>query len=117
MLVAEKVRLTNRITAALKSYYPQVLEWFEDKDTQVFCEFLTRYPDLKLAQATPKAELEQFFKSLLKHVGVVYFFFLSLQAAQAAAGDIGAQAPQEEGQVVRHGFSSEGFAFLNVQRV
>ncbi len=26
MLVAEKVRLTNRITAALKGYYPQVLE-------------------------------------------------------------------------------------------
>jgi transposase len=63
MLVGEKVRLTNRITAALKSYYPQVLEWFEDKDTQVFCEFLSRYPDLKAAQAAPKAELEQFFKS------------------------------------------------------
>jgi transposase len=63
MLVGEKVRLTNRLIAALKSYYPQVLEWFEDKDTQVFCEFLTRYPDLKAAQAAPKEELEQFFKS------------------------------------------------------
>ncbi|NJL56786.1 IS110 family transposase, partial [bacterium] len=63
MLVGEKVRLTNRITAALKSYYPQVLEWLEDKDTQVFCEFLTRYPTLKTAQAAPKEELEQFFKS------------------------------------------------------
>jgi len=36
MLVEEKVRLTNRITAALKGYYPQVLEWFADKDTQIF---------------------------------------------------------------------------------
>lgn len=63
MLVAEKVRLTNRITAALKSYYPQVLDWFEDKDTQVFCEFLTRYPSLKAAQSAPNAELEEFFKS------------------------------------------------------
>jgi transposase len=62
MLVAEKVRLTNRITAALKGYYPQILEWFEDKDTQVFCEFLTRYPTLQAAQAAPKAELEQFFR-------------------------------------------------------
>ncbi len=62
-LVAEKVRLTNRITAALKSYYPQVLDWFEDKDTQVFCDFLTQYPDLKAAQAAPTAELEQFFKT------------------------------------------------------
>ena len=63
MLVAEKVRLTNRITAALKSYYPQVLDWFEDKDTQVFCDFLTQYPSLKSAQAAPKEELEQFFKT------------------------------------------------------
>jgi transposase len=55
--------LTNRITAALKGYYPQVLEWFEDKDTQVFCEFLTCYPSLQAAQAAPKAELEQFFRA------------------------------------------------------
>jgi transposase len=63
LLVAEKVRLTNRITAALKGYYPPVLSWFEDKDTQVFCEFLTRYPSLKAAQAEPKVELEQFFRT------------------------------------------------------
>jgi transposase len=63
MLVAEKVRLTNRIIAALKGYYPQVLEWFEDKDTQVFCAFLSRYPSLKAAQAAPKAELEKFFRA------------------------------------------------------
>jgi transposase len=63
MLVAEKVRLTNRITAALKSYYPQVLEGFEDKDTQVFCDFLTHYPSLKAAQTAPSEELELFFKA------------------------------------------------------
>ena len=63
MLVAEKVRLTNRITAALKGYYPQVLDWFENKDTHVFCDFLTRYPSLKAAQTASKEELEQFFKS------------------------------------------------------
>jgi Transposase len=32
-LVGDKVRLSNRIIASLKNYYPQVLEWFEDKDT------------------------------------------------------------------------------------
>jgi transposase len=63
MLVGEKVRLTNRITDALKSYYPQVLDWFKDKDTQIFCEFLTQYPSLKAAQAAPVDELQQFFKS------------------------------------------------------
>ncbi len=65
MLVAEKVRLTNRITAALKGYYPQVLKWFEDKDTQIFCEFLTRYPSLKSAQCAPNEELEQFSNRIM----------------------------------------------------
>jgi hypothetical protein len=55
--VGEKVHLTNRITSALKNYYLQVLDWFEDKDTQVFCEFLQRYPTLKAAQAATKSEL------------------------------------------------------------
>lgn len=63
MLVGEKVRLTNRLTAALKNFYPQVLDWFEDKDTQVFCDFLTQYPTLQSAQAASKSELTQFFKT------------------------------------------------------
>lgn len=62
MLVGEKVRLTNRITSALKNFYPQVLDWFEDKDTQVFCEFLSQYPDLHAAQIASADELTQFFK-------------------------------------------------------
>jgi transposase len=63
MLVAEKVRLTNRITAALKGYFPQVLEWFEERDTQVFCAFLAHYPSLQITQAAPKDEIELFFKT------------------------------------------------------
>jgi len=41
---------TNRLTAALKLYFPQVLDWFQDKDTQIFCDFLERWPDLTAAQ-------------------------------------------------------------------
>jgi transposase len=63
MLVGEKVRLTNRISASLKSYFPQVLDWFEDKDTRVFCDFLTAFPDLKSAQAASPEDLTQFFQS------------------------------------------------------
>lgn len=62
MLVGEKVRLTNRLTSVLKNDYPQVLDWFEDKDTQVFCEFLERYPTLKAAPAETAEELTQFFQ-------------------------------------------------------
>ena len=60
-LVGDKVRLSNRITASLKNYYPQPLEWFEDKDTQVFCEFLLEYPTLKAAQTATSEELTKFF--------------------------------------------------------
>jgi Transposase len=60
-LVADKVHLTNRLTAALKPYFPQVLEWFKGKDTVVFCDFLTRWPTLKQAQQARKARLTAFF--------------------------------------------------------
>ena len=60
-LVGDKVRLSNRITAALKNYYPQPLEWFEDKDTQVFCEFLLEYPTLEIAQKASSKDLIKFF--------------------------------------------------------
>jgi transposase len=40
-LVEDKVRLTNRLTSALKNHSPQVLHWFADKDTTIFCDFLT----------------------------------------------------------------------------
>lgn len=63
MLVGEKVRLTNRITASLKSYFPQVLDWFEDKHTIAFCEFLEQFPTLQLAQAATPEQLRQFFRN------------------------------------------------------
>jgi transposase len=63
MLVQEKVRLTNRITASLKSYFPQVLDWFEDKDTRVFCDFLQRFPDVQSAQAATPQQLTTFFQT------------------------------------------------------
>lgn len=63
MLVGEKVRLTNRITASLKTYFPQVLDWFEDKDTQVFCAFLEQFPSVSDAQLASPEQLTQFFRS------------------------------------------------------
>jgi transposase len=61
-LIGDVTRLTNRISAALKQYFPQVLEWFEDKDTLVFCDFVTRWPTLKHAQRARKARLTAFFR-------------------------------------------------------
>jgi hypothetical protein len=47
--VEDGVRLTNRITDVLKGYYPQVLEWFTDKNTLAFCDFITQYSTLEIA--------------------------------------------------------------------
>jgi hypothetical protein len=61
-LVADTVRLTNHLTNALKQYFPQVLDWFKDEDTRVFCDFLTRWPTLKHAQRARKTRLLAFFQ-------------------------------------------------------
>ena len=60
-LADDTVRITNRVTDALKQYFPQVLEWFRDKNTVVFCDFLTRWPTLKQAQRARKTRLTAFF--------------------------------------------------------
>lgn len=60
-LVAEIVRTTNRLTDVLKGYFPQVLDWFEHRDTIVFCDFLTHWSTLQAVQAVSDEELRQFF--------------------------------------------------------
>jgi transposase len=60
-LVDDRVRVTNRLIAALKKHFPQVLEWFEDRATEVFCAFLERWPTLQAAKAARRATLAKFF--------------------------------------------------------
>ena len=61
-LVGDKTRYTNRLGNALKQYYPQALQWFEQRDTVVFLDFLTRWPTLTQAKRARKATLATFFK-------------------------------------------------------
>lgn len=60
-LVGDKVRITNRLTSTLKNYFPQALQWFKDKDTAIFCDFLSRWPTLASAQKARRATLARFF--------------------------------------------------------
>ena len=60
-VVQDRVDLSNRITATLKNYYPQVLDWFKEKDTYLFCEFLTKWPSLRLVKKARKQTLINFF--------------------------------------------------------
>ncbi len=53
-MVQERVDITNRLTDVLKQYYPQPLNWFEKKDSLLFCDFLLKWPDLQaLKRARP----------------------------------------------------------------
>ena len=60
-LVGEQNRISNRLTDALKQYFPDVLAWFPDKDTVLFCAFLTRWPTLKQLKRARRATLQSFF--------------------------------------------------------
>ncbi len=60
-LVADQSRISNRLTDALKQYFPDVLAWFADKDTILFCDFLTRWPTLKQLKRARRTTLLSFF--------------------------------------------------------
>jgi len=81
-LVGDKVRLTNRLTSALKNYFPHVLQWFEEKDTPLFCDFLSRWPTLKAVQLARRSTLEAFFRE--HHVRSADLIAKRLQAIKSA---------------------------------
>jgi transposase len=60
-LVNDQTRITNRLTSTLKNYYPQALEWFPDKASLLFCDFLARWPTPKAARAARRTTLKHFF--------------------------------------------------------
>jgi transposase len=60
-LVQDRVRVTNRLTFTLKEYFPQIVAWFRDKETDVFAAFLERWPSLQAAQRARHDTLVSFF--------------------------------------------------------
>ena len=73
---------TNRLTSALKNSFPQVLQWFQEKDTALFCDFLSRWPTLKAAQLARRSTLEVFFRA--HHVRSADVIATRLQAIKSA---------------------------------
>ena len=53
VLIDDQTRITNRLTDALKQYFPQPLQWFENKHTRLFCDFLCRWPHAQGRPARP----------------------------------------------------------------
>jgi transposase len=81
-MVGDKVRITNRLTSTLKHYFPHVRQWFQDKDTTLFCDFLSRWPTLKAVQLARRSTLETFFRD--HHVRSAEVIAQRLQAIKAA---------------------------------
>ncbi len=61
-LKGDQSRCVNRLVQALKQYYPQVLDWFSEHNTVVFCDFLDQWPAMDKAKRARKTKLETFFK-------------------------------------------------------
>jgi len=62
-LVSDRTRTSNRMTSLLKSYFPQVLEWFPDIRTALVCDFLSRWPSLDTLRRVRRETLAKFFRA------------------------------------------------------
>src|SRR4051794_26408648 len=60
--VEENKRHSNRLSARLKVYFPQVVNWFEDVDAGPVLDLLTRWPSLEQLQKAQRKTLEAFLR-------------------------------------------------------
>ena len=60
-LVHERTRQSNRLTAQLKLYFPQMLDWFGDIDSPLATGLLKRWPTLEALQKARPATVRSFF--------------------------------------------------------
>jgi transposase len=62
-VVEERKGLTNQLMAALKTYFPQALDWFGDLHTARACAFLQRWPSLQRLQQASPSSIHKFYKA------------------------------------------------------
>ena len=93
-LVGDTVRLTNRLTSALKNSFPHVLQWFQEKDTVLLCDFLSRWPTLKAAQLARRTTLEGYFCAHhVRSTDLIATRIEAIKSARALTTDDGVIAP------------------------
>ena len=93
-VVGDKVRITNRLTSTLKNYFPHVLHWFQEKDTAIFCDFLSRWPTLKAVQLARRSTLDTFFRAHhVRYADVIAQRIQAIKAATPLTTDEGVIAP------------------------
>jgi transposase len=62
-VVDERTALTNQLTAALKTYFPQALDWFGDLHTARACAFLQRWPSLQQLKQATTSSIRKFYRA------------------------------------------------------
>jgi transposase len=78
----------------LQNYVPQVWQWFQDKDTRLFCDLLSRWPPLKAAPLARRSTLETFFRDHHVRVGDVLAKRMhAIKTATPLTADEGVIAP------------------------
>src|SRR5919109_446209 len=93
-VVGDKVRITNRLTSTLKNYCRQVLHWFQEKDTAIFCDFLSRWPTLKAVQLARRSPLETCFRAHhVRYADVIAQRLEAIKSATPLTTDEGVIAP------------------------
>ena len=93
-LVGDQVRCTNRLTSALKNYFPHVLQWLQEKDTGIFGDFLSRWPTLKAAQLARRTTLEHVFREHhVRSADVIKTRIEAIKSAGALTTDGGVITP------------------------
>ena len=56
-----RTKLTNQLSAELKGYFPQALNWVGDLDTQLATDFLLRWPTLDAVQRAKAQTIRKFY--------------------------------------------------------
>ena len=88
--------MSNRLTATLKNYYPHALEWFKEKDTLIFCDFILKWPDLRSVQRARKSTLTHFFHAHhVRYGDVIDQRIESIKSAHPLTDDPGVIIPNQ----------------------
>jgi transposase len=61
-VLCDQRRTVNRLSHALKAYYPQVIDWFRVKNSVLFCDFLTEWPTLQQLKRARASRIRRFFE-------------------------------------------------------
>jgi transposase len=62
-VVDQRTALTNQLTAVLKMYFPQALDWFGELHTERACAFLQRWPSLQQLKQATASSIRKFYKT------------------------------------------------------